>query len=370
MKTTSTADLQSNLCSPGSFSPAVVATRAALDESVHFAAIAIVTIQSTLVASLGDPGLIAYMRSSSKPLQALPLVENGGVEAFNLTLQEIALMCASHEGSDEHVRVVKEIQAKTGVAESDLLCGTHPVSNRATADAMLFRGEEPTPNRHNCSGKHTGFLSQAVLRNLPKENYLEPSHPVQQTVINTFSEMVNMDPDAIHIGIDGCSAPVFALPLYNSALGIARLCDPQKLSPTRAAACKTITSAMTQFPQMVAGEGIFDTRLMQIGQGKIISKRGAEGYQIIGLLPGAIAPDSPALGIAMKVADGDPKERARPLMSLEVLRQLGALSPAQFEQLANFDRRPLINYRKIEVGMLQPVFRLDFRTAWKYKPSL
>ncbi len=362
-----TPALQKTLQLQSAFSPAVVATRADLEESFHFAALAIVTIQGTLIASLGDPGLITFMRSSSKPLQALPLLENGGMDAFNLTLQEVALMCASHEGSDEHVRVVKEIQVKTGVVESDLMCGTHPVSDRATAEAMRMRGEEPSPNRHNCSGKHSGFLAQAVLRQLPKENYLDPSHPVQQAVIKTFAEMVNLNPDAIHIGIDGCSAPVFGLPLHNAAMGIARLCDPQELSSARASACQTITAAMTQFPQMVAGENIFDTRLMQVGQGRIITKRGAEGYQIIGLLPGAIADDSPALGIAIKVADGDLKERARPLISLEVLRQLGALSPAQLQEMAAFDTRPITNYRKLTVGILKPAFLLAFHIPWKYK---
>ena len=367
MDTSATTAPQKTLHSQSVFSPAVVATRGDLEESFHFAALAVVNIQGNLIASLGDPELITFMRSSSKPLQALPLLENDGMDAFNLTLQEVALICASHEGSDEHVRVVNQIQVKTGVVESDLMCGTHPISDRATAEAMRLRGEEPSPNRHNCSGKHSGFLAQAVLRQLPKENYLDPSHPVQQTVLKTFAEMVNMDPDVIHIGIDGCSAPVFGLPLYNAALGIARLCDPQELSALRASACHIITTAMTHFPQMVAGENIFDTRLMQVGQGKIIAKRGAEGYQIIGLLPGAFAVDSPALGIAIKVADGDLKERARPLITLEVLRQLGALSLAQLQELAAFDTRPITNYRKLMVGMLKPAFRLTFHTPWKYE---
>lgn len=257
-----------------------------------------------------------------------------------------------------HLKILQSLQSKTGIMETDLLCGTHPVSDRATAEAMLLHGEKPTPNRHNCSGKHTGFLVQALLQHLSKDHYIDPEHPVQQAVLQTFAEMVGMDHNEILIGVDGCSAPVFALPLYHAALGIARLCDPDGLKPARAQACRTITSAMSQHPEMVAGFGQFDTRLMQVGQGQIITKRGAEGFQIIGVMPGAIGPSSPALGIALKVADGDLKERARPAISLELLRQLKALPPESLRQLAEFDARPLYNYRKIEIGNLSTVFHL------------
>lgn len=336
------------------FAPAVVLTRGEIVESIHMAAIAVVDANGRLIASYGNPYYVTFMRSSSKPLQAIPLIEQGGVQAFHLTQQEIALLCASHEGTDLHVQVIKSIQEKTGVLESDLMCGTHPVSDRATAEAMLLRGEKPSPNRHNCSGKHTGFLSQAIMRNVPREGYLDVHHPVQQTVIQTFAEMCQIPVEDIQIGIDGCSAPVFGLPLFNAALGIARLCDPSALSPVRASACRTITNAMTEFPEMVAGYSTFDTQIMRVGQGKIITKRGAEGFQVIGLMPGAIAENSPALGISIKIADGDLKERARPLLSIEVLRQLGALDSVQLAALAAYDTRPISNYRNLIVGKIMP----------------
>ncbi len=235
----------------------------------------------------------------------------------------------------------------------------HPPSiDKATAEAMLLRGEKPGPNRHNCSGKHTGFLAQANLRNLPREDYINPMHPVQQTIIQTFAEMCCIAPEDLCIGIDGCSVPVFALPLENAACGIARLCDPVDLSVNRAEACKTITSAMNAHPELIAGFNEFDTRLMQVAGGKIITKRGAEGYQIIGLLPGAIEPNSPALGIAIKISDGDPKERARPLVSLEVLRQIGALSETQLLEFQDFYTHPIFNWKKFVVGELRPCFHL------------
>lgn len=346
-----------------SFVPLVEATRGGIVESIHFGAFAIVDIHGNLHASCGDPNLVTFMRSSSKPLQALPLIELGGREKFLLTDQEIALTCASHEGTDLHIRVLKNIQEKTGILEEDLLCGTHPLKDKATSEAMLLRGEKLSPNRHNCSGKHSGFLASAVLLNEPKQDYILLKHPIQQIVLQTFAEMCQISVDEILIGIDGCSVPVFALPLMKAALGIARLCDPIDLPRIRTEACRTITRAMTSFPEMVAGFDEFDTKLMRIGNGKIVTKRGAEGYQIIGLLPGAYGKDSPSLGIAIKISDGDPKERARPLVSLEILRQLGALSIDQLQLFPEFFTHAIRNWRKLDVGELRPCFDLNFSSG-------
>lgn len=334
-------------------------TRGPLVESIHFGALAVADAQGNLIASCGDPNLVANLRSSAKPFQALPLIEGGGVEAFGLTDREIALMCASHSGTDEHVSVLKGLQAKLGVQESELQCGTHPAMDEPTARAMLLRGEAPTPYRHNCSGKHTGMLAQVVLRHLSHENYLDNDHEIQKTILRTFAEMVDLPPEEVLIGIDGCSAPTFAAPLVNAAAAYARLADPSGLPEKRAQALKRIFRAMTSHPDMVSGPGRFDTVLMEVGQGKIVVKGGAEGYQAIGLAPGALGPGSPALGITYKIADGDSAGRARPLVGMTLLRQLGALDEAQLNALKAFDARPLYNWRKIEIGEIRPVFTLE-----------
>lgn len=345
---------------PQSYLPLVHATRGDLVESIHWGAIAVVDKLGDLVASYGDSELVAYLRSSSKPLQALPFIELGGAEKFDLSDKEISLMCASHRGLDIHIEVLEQLQAKIGVQESDLMCGTHPVNDKATAEAMLLRGEKPGQNRHNCSGKHTGFLAQAILRGKTKENYINLEHPVQELVVKTFAEMSHVPLDEIYIGIDGCSVPVFGVPLRNAGWSFASLCDPSELDPQRAQACRRITTAMTNAPEMVSGPGQFDTELMKVGRGKIIAKGGAEGYQSIGLLPGAFSTDSPALGIVFKIADGDSIGRARPLVGIEILRQLGALDNEQIQALSAFDTRPIQNWRKLDVGLLKPIFQLHF----------
>lgn len=351
------------------YQPIFELTRGRIVESIHFGAAAVVDSTGRLLAWYGKPSAVAFMRSSAKPLQALPLIERGGDNVFHLTSKEIAIICGSHDGMDEHVAVVQSIQAKVGVQESDLLCGVHPSYHVLTAEAIKARGEVPTPNRHNCSGKHTGMLAHARMRGLPIADYTNPEQPIQQTILETISEMCGISKTQVEIGIDGCSAPNFAMPLYNAALGFAHLCDPRGLSVERSTACRRIISAMMAHPDMIGGPGRFDTRLMEVCSGRVISKGGAEGYLLMGIMAGALGADSPGVGIALKIADGDlpvrkpdgaTYNRVRPAVGLELLKQLGAISDKELEALAEFGpRKPVTNWRKLVVGESHPAFTLE-----------
>ena len=352
----------------GEYQPVFEVTRGRIVESIHFGAVAVVDSSGHLLAWYGDPKVITFVRTSAKPFQALPFIEHGGDQTFHLTSKEIAILCASHEGTDEHVEVIKGIQAKVGIQESDLLCGTHQLSHLPTVEAMRARGETLTPNRNNCSGKHTGMLAHARMRGLPISDYINPEHPIQKNILETFSEMCGMLPEQVETGTDGCSAPNFAIPLSNAALGFARLCDPRSLSQERAAACRRITAAMMANPVMVSGFGRFDTRIMEVCSKRILAKGGAEGFMALGILGGALGAESPGIGIAFKVSDGDAslrqadgnfRNRVRPAMALEILKQLGYISQAELEELAEFGPvRPVTNARKIVVGESRPAFSL------------
>jgi L-asparaginase II len=344
----------------GAYLPLVELTRGETVESIHFGAFAIVDSHGKTIATRGNPQISTYLRSSAKPFQALPFIESGGAKYWGFTAREIAIICASHSGTDEHVQTLFGMQAKIGVIQEHLQCGVHRPTDPQTAKEMLRKGEDPTPNRHNCSGKHTGMLAFAQMRDEPLENYLDPQHPIQRRILQTFSEICNLDPKRIALGTDGCSAPNFATPLWNAAFGFARLADPWELAPQRADACRQITSAMSQYPEMVAGPDKFDTRLMGTTGGKIISKGGAEGYQAIGILPGVMGPDSPGIGIALKISDGDAKGRARPAVVLEILSSLGILTPEELESLSDLGPTfPIYNWRKLLVGETRPAFKLD-----------
>lgn len=337
-----------------------------ITESIHFGAIAVVDACGNLIASVGNPNTITYLRSTAKPFQALPLIESQASQAYALEDEEIAIICSSHSGCEEHVAVVQKLQAKCGIRESDLRCGVHYPLHEETARALRQRGETPTPNRHNCSGKHTGMIAFARFQNLTYEDYINPQHPIQQTILATFAEMCRLEPQQVQVGTDGCSAPNFAVTLYHAALAYARLCDPigGQVSPAqRVSACQKIAQAMMAYPHLVGGPGRFDTHLMQAGGGKILSKTGAEGYQGIGLLPGLLGEGSPGIGIAVKVSDGDSRGKVSAAVSLEVLRQLGALSQETLNALSDFGPvLPLKNFRQLSVGVAQPMFKLQWHS--------
>lgn len=342
------------------YAPIYEFTRGPIVESIHFGAVAVVDRHGHLLASHGDPHVRTYLRSSAKPFQALPFVEAGGPQHFHLTPKEVALICASHDGTDDHVSVAHSIQHKAGVTENDLLCGVHPSGHTPTREAMEARGEVPTSNRHNCSGKHSGMLASARFHGWAIEDYVNPVHPLQQGILASFAAMCDLTPDQVSVGIDGCSAPNFAVPLYNAALAYARLCDPAELPAPRAEACHTITHAMTTHPVMIAGPDEFDTSLMEATGGRIVSKGGAEGYQALGLMPGALSPDSPGVGITLKISDGAARASVRSAVVMEVLRQLNVLTPGEWETLNRFGPGlPVYNYRKLLAGEGRPSFALQ-----------
>ena len=344
------------------YAPLVELTRGGIVESMHAGSIAVADAHGRLVAGYGDPYLVAFLRSSAKPFQALPMVETGAAEAFALTPQELALTCSSHKGMDLHAQTAARIQARVGAGEHNLLCGVHEPGDSATALRLALAGLEPTPNRHNCSGKHSGMLVLARHHDWPLDDYINPRHPAQQCILETFAEMCGLPPADVVVGTDGCSAPNFAVPLVSAAAAYARLADPSKLPHRRANALRTLFYAMTAYPEMVSGPGGFDTEVMRRRPGQLVLKGGADGYQAIGLAPNALRPGSPALGVALKVADGG--SRAVHLVALEVLRQLGALADADFAALeAEFNFAPhqtLRNFRGLVTGEARAVFTLDY----------
>ena len=346
--------------------PLLEVTRGKVVEAIHFGSIAVVDSRGKLIASYGDPHKVAFLRSSAKPFQALPFVEHGGIERFGYTEAELAISCASHIGSAMHAQTVAAMQQKIGIRESQLQCGAHLPEDAPMFKEFILSGRAPTANFNNCSGKHTTMLAYATLRGYALDDYLDIDHPLQQDILASFSDLCLIPTPDISLGVDGCSAPNFAVPLFNAALGMARLCDPRTLAEPRAAACKKITTAMTAHPEMISGYGEFDQQLMLAGEGKIVCKRGAEGFQIVGIMPGALGSDSPGMGIALKVADGDAsrmggnlewRSRARPAVMLEALRQLGVLSTKQEQALAAFGPAlEVANHRGIVTGQSRPLF--------------
>ena len=342
-----------------SYQPVVELTRGKIVESLHHGAVAVADASGELFACWGDPQIVTYLRSSAKPFQALPLVETGAATHYDLSPRQIAMICSSHSGTDEHVQTVASIQNLVGITEDDLLCGVHLPYHYETAQRMKEEQREPTPNYHNCSGKHTGMLAMARFLGETLSDYIDPHHPVQRLILQTFAEMCGLNPGEVVLGTDGCSVPTFAVPLQAAATAYARLMDPSGLSVDRAEACRKVVAAMTANPYMVAGPDRFDTRLMEVTDGRLLTKGGAEAYQGVGIPAGALGLGSPAVGVAIKIADGDRGQRARAIVALTVLEELGVLQKEEHKALADFGPQELTNYRGFEVGQVRTCFHLE-----------
>lgn len=318
-------------------------------ESIHRGHVAVVNSQGHLLASLGNPNTYIYARSAAKPLQTIPVIEAGAPAKYGFREDEIAVMCASHNGEEEHTRTVHSILEKIGRTTTDLTCGIHEPYHKATAQEMKAHNIQPTPLHNNCSGKHSGMLALACARDYRSEDYSSVEHPVQKEMLRSVAEMSQTPIDEVRLGVDGCGVPVFGLPLDRLARAFARLGDPADLSPRRREACQLIIRSLRAHPQMIAGHDRFDTQLIEATSGQIIGKMGAEAVF-------ALTVPERSLGIAMKIEDGSLRGLYPAI--LEVLRQLELVTSEQLEALHSFYRPDVRNHSKNIVGRIESDFTL------------
>jgi len=331
------------------FVPLAEVTRGGIVESVHEGAVAVVDDAGRLIFSAGEPHVRVFTRSACKPLQAVPFIARRGHEAYGFSMPQVAIMCASHSGEPRHEEAVRSMLAKSGRRESELQCGTHPPIFYSLNGRLPRAGEEFTPAQHNCSGKHAGMLALCTLTGTAPDTYLDFEHPVQVEIRRAVASLTATAEKDMVLGVDGCSAPNFALPLSGLARAFARLAQ-DRADPEYDEAPRIIFGAMTAHPEMVSGEKRNDLAIMQAGKGDWVSKVGAEAMQGIGIR-------SHGWGIAIKIADGNP--RALHPVTVEVLRQIGLLGDPDSTPLAAFRRPPIINFRAIETGVVRPIFQLN-----------
>ena len=313
--------------------------RGDLLESVHRGHAVVCDASGEVVMAWGDPDAIVYPRSSSKMIQALPLLESGAAAAARLTPEHLALACASHHGAAIHTKRVEAWLADLGLGEGDLRCGSHMPSDKATAEALIRAGEKPCQIHNNCSGKHAGFLT--LNRHLGAgPDYEKIDHPVQQSIHAAWEEVLE-EPTA-GWGVDGCSAPNFASSLRGLGRAMASFATARTRSGTRAVAQRQLVEAMIAHPDLVAGEGRACTELMRACDGRAALKTGAEGV-FVGILP------EQGLGIALKITDG--ATRASEAVIASLLVRLGVLDEGHpvAQRLTSGVQR---NWRGIQTGRI------------------
>lgn len=281
-------------------------------ECIHRGHICCVGEEGEVKYSIGDPEFIAYLRSSAKPIQAIPIVKRGLDKKYNFTNKEITVLAGSHRAESFHVEAIEGIMDKVGIGEEELIClPTYPLS--AAAKETVIRSNKPMRRiYHNCSGKHMGILTLCKSLGYETKNYWDINNPAQQEILDHISIIADYPREQIKLGTDGCGVPVFAMPLKYLARAYMRMACPDLIEDVEIRqAVKRITELMNENFEMVSGTNLICSLLLM--DKNIVAKGGAKGVYCFGL-------KEERLGFAIKVMDGSEEEW--PFIVASILEQI------------------------------------------------
>ena len=340
--------------------PLVEVKRGSITESRHRGHIVVVDPDGNIIGSVGAPENVTYLRSSAKPLQALPLLISGAAERFDFTDREVALACGSHNGEPIHTELAASMLRKMGLGPEALHCGAHEPYGTEAALELRTRGEQPNALHNNCSGKHAGMLATALHLGAPIDNYESPENPVQKAIADAVSLFSGVAVTDMAVGVDGCAVPAFGITMKAMALAYVRLVSPPaSFDKKTREACERIVRVMSAYPELIGGTSDrLDTELMRAAPRRLISKVGADGVYTAGIRPSEEWPKG--FGLALKIEDGDDKY-ARPTVVIESLRQLGVLRDESLEAVAKYAFFPVKNRRGDVVGEITASFDLKVK---------
>jgi L-asparaginase II len=322
--------------SPGEFAPPVLATvwRGDVVEARIRGHVVVGDAAGDPITFAGDPLSASTLRSCVKPLQALPFVRLAA-DKLGASPAEIAIACASHQGEDEHLAVVRGLLGKANVPEEALGCGPQLPSDEPTARRLLASGGVPKPIHNNCSGKHAAMLATCAVMGWPLDGYMDLEHPCQQAVTAAMSEMLDVDLSQAPRGIDGCGLTTFGLTLLALASGFASAAsDP---------AFQRCQEAMAAHPFLVAGTGRFDTALLEVAGTRLTAKIGGAA-----VWAAVVRPGGPGIAIKLEAGGGE----TIPVAAIAVLQHLGVLPADLPDRLRPFARLTLRNWAGRGVGVI------------------
>jgi L-asparaginase len=279
--------------------------REGLVESQHRVQAVVCDDRGRVLSVAGSAETATFVRSALKPFQALAVTSTGTLERYGLSDRDLAIICSSHQGQVEQARQAFNILWRADVDPVALQCPI-PTGKKSRLE-------------HNCSGKHAGMLAVCQQRNWTLNSYLQPSHPVQQLILQKMAEILGMPGEEFISARDDCGAPTYFLQLGQMASLYAHLSSGNSLDMER------IVRAMVYHPSLISGSGEFDTELMRLTEGELVSKAGAEGIQCIGRV-------GEGMGLAIKVMDG--AKRAKHAVAIHLLKQMGWITPSVSESLA------------------------------------
>lgn len=340
----------------GFHTPLAAVTRSGVVESVHLGCIAVTDTTGPLFAA-GDSTLPVFWRSTAKLHQALALLAAGGADQYQLSEEELAIICASHNGEPRHVALVRSIFRKLPEDPALLRCGAQEPFNAVAAHELYCRGEKPSPIHNCCSGNHSGLIALGKLLGADLPTYDRVDHPAQRAALSMIARFAGLEPEEITLGTDGCGIPSYLTSLERLALAYARLLHVPKAWPGELApAASQIVKAIAAHPTLISGAGDFDAELNRVFAGTAVCKTGAEALCAAAFAPSAQWPNG--LGLAIKVADGL-GVRGRNAAFLACLDQLEIGTPEQRAEMRSVMPTKITTRAGAEVGEIVPVFRLE-----------
>jgi L-asparaginase II len=274
--------------------------RSGFVEGHHYGSVVAIDGDHAVVHRTGEVETPILPRSCNKPLQAVGMLRAG----LELDGELLALACASHSGEDFHVDGVRRILRGAGLDESALRTPPDWPLDDEVRDRLIRACGARTPVHMNCSGKHAAMLATCVTNGWPTDSYLDPEHPLQRAIADTFADLTG-EPVA-HVAVDGCGAPL----LGTSLRGLARAFSVVATSEGREE--HLVADAIRRHPEFVSGTSRDELALLRAVPGAI-GKAGAESCYAVAL------PDGRAF--ALKTDDGAP--RARPVVMAALLERLG-----------------------------------------------
>ena len=334
--------------------------RGGIIENIFRIHAAVTSSTGQLLYELGDPSRMVLARSAAKPIQTLAILKTGAAAKYNFNDADIALMSASHSSEPRHIARSQEILRTIGASEEDLVCGGHPALSAAVNRAWIKDDYFPSAICSNCSGKHAGMIAGALCLDAPVHGYHEPDHPMQLRVKRAMEEVSGLKGDEILWAVDGCNLPTPAMPLRNMALIYAKLAGARvgevKDDGNNESYLRRVHDAMARYPEMVGGEGRFCTRLMDTYDGLIVGKLGADGCYGVAVRADANSEGDQAIGIAVKVEDGNIDILYSAVM--EILMTLDIGTKEMRQELESFYRPAIINTVGIVTGGVNHNFKL------------
>jgi len=307
-------------------------------ESFHIGYAVIVDENGGVIFSAGDPEYPIFIDATAKPFQTIAMLESGAMEKFNFSDEEMALMCATHNGEHYHLDLVNSILKKLDLSIDNLLCGIHPPLDRQTYEQLAIQGRRPTALHNAHSGAHAGMLAIAKILKHDLSNYTEVNHPVQQLIFEKIK--LYSGKDRIPVAVDNSNAPTYFMPIYNLAMMYKKLVEGSDDYLRR------VFHSMSLHPKLIGGRSRFDTDFGVLMSGRGVSKIGLEGVRGIGLRNDENNP----IGVAIKVLSGS--WEACDSMAVAVLKHMHLIDDETAKKLDNYLNAVVKSYTDVEIGKL------------------